>query len=81
MKYIKFTDWVKIKEEIAAPAVAATTTTMGSNKVDGELKKALTSNMDKGVDAQKKALKQMASKSNNPKEIAKISKVAQELDK
>ncbi len=80
MRCIKFTDWVKIKEEIAAPAVAAATT-MGSNKVDGELKKALTSNMDKGVDAQKKALKQMASKSNNPKEIAKISKVAQELDK
>lgn len=79
MKYIKFTDWIKIKEEIAAPAVPATT--MGSNKVDGELKKALTSNMDKGVDAQKKALKQMASKSNSPKEIAKISKVAQELDK
>jgi uncharacterized protein (DUF1501 family) len=79
MRCIKFTDWVKIKEEIAAPSVAAAT--MGSNNVDGELKKALTSNMDKGVDAQKKALKQMASKSNNPKEIAKISKVAQELDK
>lgn len=79
---MKFTDWIKLKEEIKPmPQVGGgIKNNANAKKSDAAIKQALVSNIDKGTDAQKKALKQVASQSNDPKEIAKISKTVQELD-
>ena len=78
---MKFTDWIKLKEEMKPAKVGGSImNNANAKKSDASIKKALVSNIDKGTNAQKKALKQVASQSNDPKEIAKISKTVQELD-
>ena len=78
---MKFTDWIKLKEEMKPAQVGGSImNNANAKKSDASIKKALVSNIDKGTNAQKKALKQVASQSNDPKEIAKISKTVQELD-